>query len=124
MPAEKLHQTANGDTPVLPMQQGIPVSDAPYLLRIGIRGPTALEDFRCREKIFHFDYERIPARVVYARSFGAPGYFEHYESLAAIMKADLFQRARSPHFPHILISAPSCLVHHFQQDRPITMGNP
>jgi catalase len=63
-------------------------------------------------------------RVVYAPGFGAPGYFGHSESLAAITKADLFQRARSPNFPHILISAPTCLDHHFQQDRPIAMGNP
>jgi Catalase len=97
----EVHHIANGDTSVLGMQQGIPVSDAPHLLRIEAHGPTALEDVRCREKLCYFDYERIPVRVVYARGFGAPGYFEHDESLAAIMKADLFQRARSPNFPHI-----------------------
>jgi catalase len=120
----EVHQTADGDMPVLLMQQGIPVSDAPNWFRIGARDPTALENFRCREKSCYFDHERIPVRVVYARGFGAPGYLEHYESLASIMKADFFQRARSPHFPHILISVSSCFVHHFQQDRPITMGNP
>jgi catalase len=87
------HQSANGDTPVLTTQQGIPVSDDQNSLKIGARGPTALEDFHFREKIFHFDHERIPERVVHARGFGAHGYFENYESLSEITKADLFQRA-------------------------------
>ena len=87
------HQTASGDTPVLTTQQGIPVSDDQNSLKIGARGPTALEDFHFREKIFHFDHERIPERVVHARGFGAHGYFENYESLSDITKADLFQRA-------------------------------
>jgi hypothetical protein len=118
------HQIADGDMPVLVMQQGIPVSDTPHLLRIGARDPTALEDCRCREKSCYFDHERIPVRVVYARGCGAPGYVEHDESLVAIMKAGLFQRARSPNVPHIPISASTCSVHYVQQDRPITMGNP
>ena len=89
----EVHQTAGGDTPVLTTQQGIPVADDQNSLRIGARGPTALEDFHFREKIFHFDHERIPERVVHARGFGVHGYFENYGSLAAITKADLFQRA-------------------------------
>ena len=88
----EVHQTADGDTPVLTTQQGIPVADDQNSLKIGARGPTALEDFHFREKIFHFDHERIPERVVHARGFGAHGYFENYESLADITKADLFQR--------------------------------
>jgi catalase len=80
--------------PVLTTQQGIPVSDDQNSLKIGARGPTALEDFHFREKIFHFDHERIPERVVHARGFGAHGYFENYESLADITKADLFQRPK------------------------------
>ena len=56
-------------------------------------GPGALEDFHFREKIFHFDHERIPERVVHARGFGAHGFFENYESLTEITRADLFQRA-------------------------------
>ena len=87
------HQTAVRRTPVLTTQQGIPVSDDQNSLKIGARGPTALEDFHFREKIFHFDHERIPERVVHARGFGAHGYFENYESLADVTKADLFQRA-------------------------------
>ena len=89
----EVHQTASGDTPVLTTQQGIPVSDDQNSLKIGARGPTALEDFHFREKVFHFDHERIPERVVHARGFGAHGFFENYESLSEITKADLFQRA-------------------------------
>ena len=87
------HQTAKGGTPMLTTQQGIPVSDDQNSLKIGARGPTAIEDFHFREKIFHFDHERIPERVVHARGFGAHGYFETYEPLSHITKADLFQRA-------------------------------
>src|ERR1700743_2953644 len=84
----ELHQTAGGGVPVLTTQQGIPVSDDQNSLRIGARGPTALEDFHFREKLFHFDHERIPERVVHARGFGAHGFFEVYESLAEITRAD------------------------------------
>ena len=87
------HQTAGGNAPVLTTQQGIPVADDQNSLKVGDRGPTALEDFHFREKIFHFDHERIPERVVHARGYGVHGYFETYEPLADITKADLFQRA-------------------------------
>jgi catalase len=87
------HQTAGGATPVLTTQQGVPVADDQNSLKIGARGPTALEDFHFREKIFHFDHERIPERVVHARGFGAHGYFQNYEPLSDVTKADLFQRA-------------------------------
>ena len=86
-------QTAQGATPVLTTQQGVPVSDDQNSLKAGARGPTLLEDQHFREKIFHFDHERIPERVVHARGYGAHGYFETYESLADITSADLFQRA-------------------------------
>ncbi len=89
----EIHQVAGGETPVLTTQQGIPVSDDQNSLKAGLRGPTALEDFHFREKIFHFDHERIPERVVHARGFGAHGYFETYESLSDITRADIFQRA-------------------------------
>ncbi|HXT53612.1 MAG TPA: catalase [Candidatus Eisenbacteria bacterium] len=92
--AGEVHQTAGGDVPLLTTQQGVPVSDDQNSLKIGARGPTALEDFHFREKLFHFDHERIPERVVHARGFGAHGYFENYESLADITKADLFQRPK------------------------------
>jgi catalase len=94
------HQVADADHPPLTTQQGTVVADDQNTLRIGDRGPAALEDFHFREKIFHFDHERIPERVVHARGFGAHGYFETYESLADITRADLFQRAdeRTPAF--------------------------
>ena len=87
------HQISGGDVPRLTTQQGGPVADDQNSLKIGSRGPTLLEDFHFREKIFHFDHERIPERVVHARGFGVHGYFENYESLATITKAALFQRA-------------------------------
>jgi catalase len=87
------HQTAERDVPVLTTQQGTPVSDDQNSLRAGPRGPTLLEDFHLREKIFHFDHERIPERVVHARGYGAHGYFETYQSLSDVTRADLFQRA-------------------------------
>jgi catalase len=87
------HQVAEVRGPVLTTQQGVPVADDQNSLKIGgPRGPTALEDFHFREKIFHFDHERIPERVVHARGYGAHGYFENYEPLADITRADLFQR--------------------------------
>src|SRR6201747_497534 len=88
----ELHQTAQGDTPVLTTAQGGPVSDDQNSLKIGPRGPTLMEDFHFREKIFHFDHERIPERVVHARGYGAHGFFENYGSLAKHTKADVFQR--------------------------------
>ncbi|MFY9885301.1 MAG: catalase [Candidatus Cybelea sp.] len=94
------HQTSVSDVPTLTTQQGTPVSDDQNSLRVGARGPTLLEDFHFREKIFHFDHERIPERVVHARGFGAHGYFENYESLARFTKADPFQnpKQRTPVF--------------------------
>ena len=86
------HQTAGDARPRLTTQQGIPVADDQNTLRAGERGPSLLEDFHFREKIFHFDHERIPERVVHARGFGARGFFEPYESLAELTRADLFQR--------------------------------
>jgi catalase len=77
----------------LTTNQGIRVSDNQNSLKAGERGPTLLEDFVLREKIFHFDHERIPERIVHARGSAAHGYFENYESLADITKADIFQRA-------------------------------
>ena len=87
------HQQADADHPVMTTQQGIPVADDQNSLKAGVRGPTLLEDFHLREKIFHFDHERIPERVVHARGYAAHGYFENYESLSDITSADLFQRA-------------------------------
>lgn len=89
----ELHQIAEGDSEILTTAQGGPVTDDQNTLRIGQRGPSLIEDFHFREKIFHFDHERIPERVVHARGYGAHGFFETYESLAAYTRADIFQRA-------------------------------
>lgn len=87
------HQIATEETGRLTTNQGIPVSDNQNQLKAGARGPVLLEDFVYREKMFHFDHERIPERIVHARGSAAHGYFELYESLSDISKADLFQRA-------------------------------
>jgi catalase len=99
-PGGETHQLSDDNHPALTTQQGVPVADDQNTLRQGERGPALLEDFHFREKIFHFDHERIPERVVHARGYGAHGFFENYESLADLTRADLFQRAgeRTPAF--------------------------
>ncbi len=94
------HQTAESSRATLTTQQGIPVADDQNTLRAGARGPALLEDFHFREKIFHFDHERIPERVVHARGYGAHGFFELTDSLSDITRADVFQREgeRTPAF--------------------------
>lgn len=75
------HQRTDGDTRAMTTQQGVVISDNQNSLRANNRGPTLLEDFVLREKITHFDHERIPERVVHARGSAAHGYFELTESL-------------------------------------------
>ncbi|WP_415644312.1 catalase [Sphingomonas antarctica] len=70
-------------------QQGLPIADGQNSLKAGPRGPILLEDFILREKIFHFDHERIPERVVHARGYGAHGVFELTDSLADFTTADV-----------------------------------
>ena len=70
---------------VLTTNQGVKVADNQNSLKVGLRGPTALEDFILREKITHFDHERIPERVVHARGSAAHGYFEAYEDQLRIV---------------------------------------
>ncbi|MBD7993248.1 catalase [Ochrobactrum sp. Sa2BUA5] len=89
----ELHQTVREGKARLTTAQGAPIADDQNSLKIGARGPVLMEDFHFREKIFHFDHERIPERVVHARGYGAHGFFENYASLAAYTRADLFQRA-------------------------------
>jgi catalase len=79
--ADELHQTDAGKRETLTTNQGIPVSDNQNSLRANATGPTLLEDFVLREKITHFDHERIPERIVHARGSGAHGFFELTESL-------------------------------------------
>jgi catalase len=71
------------DTGYLTTQQGVRVDHTDDALTVGERGPTLLEDFHAREKITHFDHERIPERVVHARGAGAYGYFEPYDDSLA-----------------------------------------
>jgi len=66
---------------------GVRQSDTDNTLKAGVRGPSLLEDIHFREKIMHFDHERIPERVVHARGFGAHGYFQPYSSLANYTRA-------------------------------------
>jgi len=75
---------------VLTTNQGVPVGDNQNSLKASLRGPTAMEDFILREKITHFDHERIPERVVHARGSAAHGYFECYKALGEITKAAPF----------------------------------
>jgi len=69
------------------------ISDNQNSLRAGERGPTLLEDFVLREKIFHFDHERIPERIVHARGSGAHGVFECTKAISGLTKASIFQEA-------------------------------
>nr|WP_191562400.1 catalase [Metabacillus idriensis] len=75
----------------LTTNQGLRVSDDEHSLKAGERGPTLMEDFHFREKMTHFDHERIPERIVHARGFGAHGYFQVYESMKEFTKAKFLQ---------------------------------
>jgi catalase len=92
-PGGELHQFAEDGQDILTTAQGGPVADDQNSLRVGARGPLLVDDFHFREKIFHFDHERIPERVVHARGYAAHGFFETYESLSDVTRADVFQRA-------------------------------
>jgi len=83
----------HGTGPVLTTNQGVPVGDNQHSLKAGLRGPTLLEDFILREKITHFDHERIPERIVHARGSAAHGYFECYQALTDLTRAAPFQAA-------------------------------
>jgi catalase len=74
----------------LTTNQGVAIADNQNSLKAGLRGPTLLEDFILREKITHFDHERIPERIVHARGSGAHGYFECYKPLTLYSKAAPF----------------------------------
>ena len=72
----------------LTTNQGLLISDNQNSLRAGVRGPSLLEDHILREKIMHFDHERIPERVVHARGAAAHGVFELYENMSKVTKAE------------------------------------
>ena len=74
---------------VLTTNQGVPVADNQNSLKAGLRGPTLLEDFILREKITHFDHERIPERIVHARGSAAHGFFECTKAIPELTRASL-----------------------------------
>ena len=81
------HQTASAPDDRITTNHGVPVSDNQNSLKAGARGPSLLEDFVLREKIQHFDHERIPERIVHARGSAAHGFFELTQSLARYTRA-------------------------------------
>lgn len=81
--------TSEPENQYLTTDQGLKINDDANSLKAGPRGATLLEDFILREKITHFDHERIPERIVHARGNAAHGYFELYEDLSAYTKAGL-----------------------------------
>jgi len=85
---------------VLTTNQGLRLNDDQNSLKAGERGPSLLEDFHLREKITHFDHERIPERVVHARGSAAHGFFQVYESMAPYTKASFLHdpAVRTPVF--------------------------
>ncbi len=78
---------------MLTTNQGVAVSDNQNSLKFGLRGPALLEDFVLREKITHFDHERIPERIVHARGSAAHGFFECYAPMTQYTKAAPFNAA-------------------------------
>jgi catalase len=99
----ELHQLAGGEHAPLTTNQGVPISDNQNSLRANPRGPTLLEDFILREKIMHFDHERIPERIVHARATAAHGFFELTRSLKRYTTARLLTEVgeRTPVFTRL-----------------------
>ena len=98
--AGEIHQQAGGKHAALTTNQGLVISDNQNSLRVTEKGPTLLEDFILREKITHFDHERIPERIVHARGSAAHGYFELSKSLGKFTTADVLTETgrRTPVF--------------------------
>ncbi len=90
-PLDRVRVDSSGQA--ITTNQGVKVGDNQNSLKYGTRGPVLLEDFILREKITHFDHERIPERIVHARGSAAHGFFEAYESLTDITKAAPFREA-------------------------------
>jgi catalase len=97
-PLDRVRVDSGGQ--VLTTNFGQPVTDNQNSLKVGLRGPALLEDFILREKITHFDHERIPERIVHARGSAAHGYFECYDSMARYTKASFLSEPgkRTPVF--------------------------
>jgi catalase len=84
--ADLKKNTEDGTDQFLTTDQGLRINDDQNSLKSGERGPSLLEDFILREKITHFDHERIPERVVHARGAAAHGFFQVYKSMAPLTK--------------------------------------
>ncbi|MES2958015.1 MAG: catalase [Pseudomonadota bacterium] len=84
---------SDGGGRVLTTNQGVAIGDNQNSLKAGLRGPALLEDFILREKITHFDHERIPERIVHARGSAAHGFFEAYKALPELTRAAPFAEA-------------------------------
>ena len=99
----ELHQVAGGGHPALTTNQGVALSDNQNSLRANSRGPALLEDFILRDKITHFDHERIPERIVHARATGARGFFELTASLKSYTTARILTEVgvKTPLFTRI-----------------------
>lgn len=99
----ELHQIAGGEHPALTTNQGVPLSDNQNSLRANQHGPALLEDFILREKIMHFDHERIPERIVHARGTGVHGFFELTASLKQYTNARILTEVgeKTPVFTRI-----------------------
>jgi len=80
----------SGEGTHLTTSTGVKINDTDNSLKAGDRGPTLMEDFHFREKLTHFDHERIPERIVHARGSAAHGYFQVYESLSDLTMAKVF----------------------------------
>ncbi len=89
--ADLASETEDGADQILTTNHGVRINDDQNSLKAGDRGPSLLEDFILREKITHFDHERIPERVVHARGSGAHGVFELEESLSHFSRAAFLQ---------------------------------
>ncbi len=90
-PLDRVRVDSSGQR--LTTNQGVPVGDNQNSLKAGVRGPVLLEDFILREKLTHFDHERIPERIVHARGSAAHGFFECYKPVPQLTRAAPFQEA-------------------------------
>lgn len=94
---EQLDQFRTDDSKEsLTTNQGLKMVNDEHSLKSGARGPTLMEDFHFREKMTHFDHERIPERVVHARGFGAHGVFEAYGTAEPYTKANFLKEGTAP----------------------------
>ena len=102
-PSGELHQIAGGEHPVLTTNQGVALADNQNSLKANSHGPALLEDFILREKITHFDHERIPERIVHARGTGMHGYFELTSTLQQYTTAKILTEVgeKTPVFTRI-----------------------